>query len=89
MFAVTFSSESPNYASATHAAEFVQGAVPLGITQISWGTIRPLRGTICLGEEYSVSNPWDHCTNHLFAKSHKLTCCLLITQFPQLNYLNL
>ena len=34
-----FSSESPNYASATHAAEFVQGAVPLGITQISWGTI--------------------------------------------------
>ena len=39
MFAVTFSSESPNYASATHAAEFVQGAVPLGITQISWGSI--------------------------------------------------
>ena len=34
-----FSSESPNYASATHAAEFVQGAVPLGITQISWGSI--------------------------------------------------
>ena len=39
MLAVTFSSESPNCASATHAAEFVQGAVPLGITQISWGSI--------------------------------------------------
>ena len=25
--------------SAAHAAEFVQGAVPLGITQISWGSI--------------------------------------------------
>ena len=34
-----FSSESPNCASAAHAAEFVQGAVPLGITQISWGSI--------------------------------------------------
>ena len=42
-----FSSESPNYASATHAAEFVQGAVPLGITQISWGTITKLRCPIC------------------------------------------
>ena len=51
------------------------------LTQISWGTIRPLRGTICLAEQFTVSNPWDHCTNHSFAKSHKLTCCLLITQF--------
>ena len=39
MLAVIFSSESPNCASAAHAAEFVQGAVPLGITQISWGSI--------------------------------------------------
>ena len=39
MLAVIFSSESPNCASAPHAAEFVQGAVPLGITQISWGSI--------------------------------------------------
>ena len=39
MLAEIFSSESPNCASAAHAAEFVQGAVPLGITQISWGSI--------------------------------------------------
>ena len=37
-------------------------------TQISWGTIRPLRGTICLAEQYTFSNPWDHCTIHSFAK---------------------
>ena len=42
---VIFSSESPNCTSATHAAEFVQGAVPLGITQISWGSIG-LRGVL-------------------------------------------
>ena len=54
-------------------------------TQISWGTIRPLRGTICLAEQFTLSNPWDHCTSHSFAKSHKLTCCLLITQFHLFN----
>ena len=42
-----FSSESPNCASAPHVAKFVQGAVPLGITQISWGTITKLRCPIC------------------------------------------
>ena len=81
MLAVIFSSESPNCASAAHAAEFVQGAVPLGITQISWGTIRPLWGTICLGEEFSVSNPWDHCTNHSFAKNHSSLADIQITKF--------
>ena len=53
MFAVTFSSESPNYASATHAAEFVQGAVPLGITQISWGSIG-LCGVLFVSEKNTV-----------------------------------
>ena len=84
MFAVTFSSESPNYASATHAAEFVQGAVPLGITQISWGTIRPLRGTICLAEQFTLSNPWDHCTSHSFAKNHSSPAACSLLNFSYL-----
>ena len=45
--AAIFSSESPIYTSASHAAEIVQGAVPSGITQISWGTITKLRCPIC------------------------------------------
>ena len=50
------SSESPNYASATHAAEFVQGAVPLGITQISWGTMTKLRCPICSQNDLGFRN---------------------------------
>ena len=47
-FARNFSSESPIYASAAHAAEIVQGAVPLGITIISWDITKTLRGAICV-----------------------------------------
>ena len=37
-------------------------------TLISWGTIRFLRGTICLAESCTFLNPWNHCTSHSFAK---------------------
>ena len=45
-----FSSESPNFTSAPHAAKYMQVSVLLGMTLISWGTIRTLRGTICLAK---------------------------------------
>ena len=37
-------------------------------TLISWGTIRFLRGTICLAKSCMFLNPWNHCTSHSFAK---------------------
>ena len=78
MFAVTFSSESPNYASATHAAEFVQGAVPLGITQISWGTITKLWCPICSQNDLCYRNLASIVpTTHLL----KITASLLITHY--------
>ena len=59
----TFSSESPNCASASHAAEFVQGAVPLGITLISWETITKSRQT-----RYAQTSLDFYCFSHSFAK---------------------
>ena len=49
--------ESPNCANAAHAAGFVQGAVPLGLNANFVGFNWPLRGTICLAEEFTFSNP--------------------------------
>ena len=81
MFAVTFSSESPNYASATHAAEFVQGAVPLGITQISWGTMTKLRCPICSQKALGFRNACFYCTSHSFAKNHSSPAAYLLLNF--------
>ena len=52
-----FSSESPNYASATHAAEFVQGAVPLGMTRIFVGNNKNSAGYYLNEEKYTAINP--------------------------------
>ena len=67
-----FSSESPICASAAHAAEIVQGAVPLGVTPISWGITKPLRGTICVKNNSLYSTlgaviPATHVLKFLFA----------------------
>ena len=75
------SSESPNYASATHAAEFVQGAVPLGITQISWGTITKLRCPICSQNDLGFRNLASIVPSHSFAKNHSSLADIQITKF--------
>ena len=78
MLAVIFSSESPNCASAAHAAEFVQRAVPLGITQISWGTITKLRCPICSQKAFVFRNLASIVpTTHLL----KITAHLLLTYY--------
>ena len=46
------------------------------ITRISWGTITKSRQT-----RYAQTCLDFYCSSHSFAKTHKLTCCLLITQF--------
>ena len=38
-------------------------------------------------KKYSLSKPCFYYSSHSFAKSHKLTCCLLITQFHDYYYL--
>ena len=82
-FARNFSSESPNYASATHAAEFVQGAVPLGITQISWGTITKLWCPICSQKYFGFRNLASIVpTTYLL----KITAPLLITNYLIASY---
>ena len=81
MFAVTFSSESPNYASATHAAEFVQGAVPLGITQISWGTIG-LCGVLFVSQNNLGFRTLEAIVpDHSFAKNHSSYAAYLLLNF--------
>ena len=37
--------------------------------------------------KFTLSKPCFYYSCHLFAKSHKLTCCLLITQFHDYYYL--
>ena len=80
-----FSSESPNYASATHAAEFVQGAVPLGITRISWGTITKLRCPICSQKALGFRNTCFYCAINSFAKIRSSLADLLMCQFTHLH----
>ena len=46
------------------------------LTLTSWGTITKSRQT-----RYAQTSLDFYCSNHSFAKCHKLTCCLLITQF--------
>ena len=78
MLAVTFSSESPNCASATHAAEFVQGAVPLGITQISWGSIGLCGVLFVLQNNIRIRTLEAIVTSHSFAKSHSSPAAYLL-----------
>ena len=48
-------------------------------TLISWGTIRTLRGTICLAEQFSVSNPWTIVpTTHLLKVTSSPAAYLLL-----------
>ena len=85
MLAVIFSSESPNCASAAHAAEFVQGAVPLGITQISWGSIG-LCGVLFVSQNNLLFRTLEAIVpSHSFAKIRSSLADLLMCQFTYLH----
>ena len=77
-----FSSESPNCASASHAAEFVQGAVPLGITQISWGSIG-LCGVLFVSQKNIGFRTLEAIVpDHSFAKILIRSMIIIFTYFP-------
>ena len=83
MLAVIFSSESPNCASAAHAAEFVQGAVPLGITQISWGSIG-LCGVLFVSQNNKGFRTLEAIVpSHSFAKNHSSPAAYSLLNFKK------
>ncbi|MEE1193644.1 MAG: hypothetical protein U0K79_02465 [Phascolarctobacterium sp.] len=80
---VIFSSESPNCASAAHAAEFVQGAVPLGITQISWGSIG-LCGVLFVSQNNKGFRTLEAIVpSHSFAKNHSSPAAYSLLNFKK------
>ena len=81
MLAVIFSSESPNCASAAHAAEFVQGAVPLGITQISWGSIGLCEVLFVSQNNKGFRTLEAIVPSHSFAKTHSSLSAAILLNF--------
>ena len=89
MLAVIFSSESPNCASAAHAAEFVQGAVPLGITQISWGSIGLCGVLFGLQNNIGFRTLETIVPDHSFAKILIRSMIIIFTYFPVKSFLSI
>ena len=80
---VIFSSESPNCASAAHAAEFVQGAVPLGITQISCAAIG-LCGVLFVSQNNKGFRTLEAIVpSHSFAKNHSSPAAYSLLNFKK------